>query len=58
MPVESRNKSGGQGDPAPSIDWVLVSSHFSVISADVDRHVEKRLFPSDHYPVTAVLRWN
>ena len=47
----------GSVDPPPSIDWILVSRHFKIVSADVDRYVETTLFPSDHYPVTAVLRW-
>jgi endonuclease/exonuclease/phosphatase family metal-dependent hydrolase len=47
----------GSLDPAPSIDWVLVSRHFIAVSADIDRYVEKSQFPSDHYPVTAVLGW-
>jgi endonuclease/exonuclease/phosphatase family metal-dependent hydrolase len=40
-----------------SIDWMLVSDHFSVLNAEVDRYYEGNLFPSDHYPITASLDW-
>lgn len=40
--------------PAP-IDWILVSPHFEVSSAQVDRFQDGLLFPSDHYPVLAEL---
>jgi endonuclease/exonuclease/phosphatase family metal-dependent hydrolase len=41
----------------PSIDWMLASSHFAVMHAGIDRHQERNLFPSDHYPVLATLDW-
>lgn len=47
----------GSVDPPTPIDWILVSPHFTVVSADVDRYREQDRFPSDHYPVTAVLDW-
>jgi len=47
----------GSVDPPPSIDWILVSRHFTVVGADVDRYRKEDRFPSDHYPVTAVLGW-
>ena len=45
------NRSGGR------IDWVLHSPRFHTVSAAIDRTEENGRFPSDHYPVTAVLRW-
>jgi len=47
---------GRSTDPAP-IDWILVSRHFAVADAQIDRTRNGALFPSDHFPVTAVLRW-
>lgn len=47
---------GQPGQLAP-IDWLLVSKHFAVVEAGTDRYHESSLFPSDHYPVTAVLEW-
>jgi len=49
------------GRPEPgemtAIDWILVSSHFRVLEARIDRSRQGNLFPSDHYPVTALLDW-
>ncbi|MFZ9748037.1 MAG: endonuclease/exonuclease/phosphatase family protein [Opitutaceae bacterium] len=39
------------------IDFVLHTSHFRATAADIDRHQREGRFPSDHYPVTAVLAW-
>ncbi|WP_310599354.1 endonuclease/exonuclease/phosphatase family protein [Desulfobulbus sp.] len=47
----------GQEEERTSIDWILISDHFRVMEAQIDRSREGRLFPSDHYPVTAVLDW-
>jgi endonuclease/exonuclease/phosphatase family metal-dependent hydrolase len=47
----------GSLDPPLSIDWILVSRHFTVVSADVDRHHTENRFPSDHYPVTTLVGW-
>jgi endonuclease/exonuclease/phosphatase family metal-dependent hydrolase len=43
--------------PPASIDWILISRHFAVVSAEVDQYVERNRFPSDHYPVETTLRW-
>jgi endonuclease/exonuclease/phosphatase family metal-dependent hydrolase len=43
--------------PPQSIDWILVSSHFSVLEATIDRYRQGDLFPSDHYSVAAMLDW-
>jgi endonuclease/exonuclease/phosphatase family metal-dependent hydrolase len=49
------------GRPGPgemtAIDWILVSSHFRVLEARIDLSRQGNLFPSDHYPITAVLDW-
>lgn len=49
------------GRPEPgevtAIDWILVSGHFCVLEARIDRSRQGNLFPSDHYPITAVLDW-
>jgi len=47
----------GRHEELAAIDWILVSDHFRVLDAGVDRTRLGRLFPSDHYPVTAVLDW-
>jgi endonuclease/exonuclease/phosphatase family metal-dependent hydrolase len=47
----SGRRSGGR------IDWVLHSTHFTTVSAAIDRTEKDGRFPSDHFPVTAVLRW-
>lgn len=41
----------------PHIDWILSSPRFAVRSVEVDRYREDDRFPSDHFPVTAVLTW-
>ncbi len=38
------------------IDWIGVSRDWQVISAEIDRTVRDGRTPSDHFPVTAVLR--
>lgn len=38
------------------IDWILISMDFEALAASVDTWHEGDLFPSDHYPVTALLR--
>jgi len=37
------------------IDWVLHSPGFTVVDASIDRTHEGLKYPSDHYPVTAIL---
>ena len=39
------------------IDWVLRSSEFETKSAAINRSNDKNRYPSDHYPVTAVLQF-
>ena len=46
---------GGRG--GPRIDWILASSgDFRTIDADINHTRSGIMFPSDHFPVTAVLR--
>lgn len=47
---------GSLKEPLP-IDWILASEHFVAVDAQIDRHAEGGRFPSDHYPLTAILRW-
>jgi endonuclease/exonuclease/phosphatase family metal-dependent hydrolase len=42
---------------AQRIDWVLRSDAFQTIAADIDRANDNGKYPSDHFPVEAVLRW-
>ena len=37
------------------IDWILASNHFEMIETAVDDYDDNGLYPSDHFPVTAVL---
>jgi len=39
------------------IDWILHATAFETVSAAIDRTEDDGRFPSDHFPVTAVLRW-
>ena len=41
----------------PRIDWILCSPQFAPKEASIDRHQENGRFPSDHFPVSAVLAW-
>jgi len=47
----------GQVENPTSIDWMLASNHFEVIACEIDLYHEGDLFPSDHYPVNATLKW-
>ena len=40
----------------PRIDWILVSPRWNVSSAGIVRSNDQGRYPSDHYPVTAVLQ--
>jgi endonuclease/exonuclease/phosphatase family metal-dependent hydrolase len=39
------------------IDWILTTAEFRSVEAGVDRSHDDGRYPSDHFPVTAVLRW-
>jgi len=47
----------GREEERAAIDWILATGHFRVLEAQIDRSRQGNLFPSDHYPVTAVLDW-
>jgi len=47
----------GTNDRADRIDWVLRSDHFKTIKGVIDRNNDNGRYPSDHYPVEAVLEW-
>jgi endonuclease/exonuclease/phosphatase family metal-dependent hydrolase len=47
----------GKLEEMSSIDWILVSDQFRVVDAMLDQSHEGSRFPSDHYPVAAVLDW-
>ena len=47
----------GQNPRADRIDWILRSDHFKTIKAAIDRNNDNGRYPSDHYPVEAVLAW-
>ncbi|OAI57497.1 endonuclease [Planctomyces sp. SCGC AG-212-M04] len=51
------NFKGGGARKGGRIDWIGVSSHFKVISAEIDYTERDGRTPSDHFPVTAVLEW-
>lgn len=44
-------RTGGQ-----HIDWILATSHFRIIDAEIDHTRGPHGYPSDHFPVTAILR--
>jgi endonuclease/exonuclease/phosphatase family metal-dependent hydrolase len=39
------------------IDWILHSPHFKATAAEIDCTNREGCYPSDHYPVTAVLEY-
>lgn len=46
------------GRTGARIDWVLHTEHFAATGAGIDHTSAGGRYPSDHYPVTAVLRWH
>lgn len=50
--------SGFRADSSngPRIDWIAASKDWRVIKAAIDRTAREHRTPSDHFPVTAVLR--
>lgn len=42
----------------PRIDWILTTDGFDTLAADIDHSRYGSRYPSDHFPVTATLRWN
>jgi endonuclease/exonuclease/phosphatase family metal-dependent hydrolase len=39
------------------IDWILRSPAFRTKSAEIDRTNDNGQYPSDHFPITAILEW-
>ena len=54
---ESTFHGFGKSAEESSIDWVLVSRHFDITAANVDRTHAGELYPSDHYPVIVTMNW-
>ena len=40
------------------IDWILTTAGFDTLGAGIDHSRDGWRYPSDHFPVVAVLRWN
>jgi endonuclease/exonuclease/phosphatase family metal-dependent hydrolase len=55
QPEATRHDFGRQ-IAGPRIDWIFHSRRLETLSAGIDRTEFNGRFPSDHYPVTAVLR--
>lgn len=45
-------------DDGARIDWVLASPPFDVEASEIVRYEEGGRYPSDHFPVTAILQWD
>jgi endonuclease/exonuclease/phosphatase family metal-dependent hydrolase len=55
---EERSSNGFKGGTTGSrIDYVFHTADFKATAADIDRTSRDGRFPSDHYPVTAVLQF-
>jgi endonuclease/exonuclease/phosphatase family metal-dependent hydrolase len=56
---DSRNEATyhdfGRASPPTPIDWILTSTHFTILEATIDSTHPEGRYPSDHYPVTGVL---
>lgn len=51
----TRHKFHG-GTGGDRIDWIITTSNFATVSARIDRTNYNGQYPSDHFPVTAVIR--
>jgi endonuclease/exonuclease/phosphatase family metal-dependent hydrolase len=47
----------GKLNELQTLDWLLHSKHFNVIIANIDSSHQGESYPSDHYPITAILDW-
>lgn len=47
----------GESSSGPRIDWIVVTPDIGVIDAGIDRTATAGRWPSDHFPVTATLRF-
>lgn len=52
---KDENSFHGYGTDHTSIDWILVSDHFHALQAEIDRTQNGDIYPSDHYPITAIV---
>lgn len=48
----------GKNNEADAIDWILTSPLLTTRAADIDDYHEDSLYPSDHYPLIALLDWS
>ncbi len=48
----------GGGTSGDRIDWIITTDNFATLDADIDRTHYNGQYPSDHFPVTAILRRN
>jgi endonuclease/exonuclease/phosphatase family metal-dependent hydrolase len=55
QPVGTFNGFRGEAT-GEKIDYVLATSHWSVVESAIDRTSREGRYPSDHFPVTAVLQ--
>jgi endonuclease/exonuclease/phosphatase family metal-dependent hydrolase len=53
---ESTRHGFGGGERGPRIDWILTSASMQTIAAKIDRNREGLRYPSDHFPIQAVVR--
>ena len=50
---------GFTGKPGNArIDWILSTKHFTATESLIDHTSDNGRFPSDHFPVTAILKWS
>ena len=42
---------------ADRIDWIMTTVHFKMLSAEIVRFNDNGRYPSDHFPVTALVDW-
>jgi endonuclease/exonuclease/phosphatase family metal-dependent hydrolase len=45
---------GGHG--GPRIDWIFTTGAIQIVSAQIDHHRSGIRYPSDHFPMEAVVR--
>ncbi len=54
---ENEGTFHGYGLANDPIDWMLASDSFEAVSVEIDRYHAENIYPSDHYPIRAVLVW-
>jgi endonuclease/exonuclease/phosphatase family metal-dependent hydrolase len=54
-PAEATFHDFGRATTSTPIDWILVSPHFTVLDAAIDKSASGGHYPSDHYPLTSML---